>query len=83
MDIEFLNSKMELILNTLDEIKDGQVQKIYDTKALCAYLNVGKAVVEKLRQDGELNYTKVGRTILYRQSDVDALLHNNHVNYVR
>lgn len=83
MDFEFLNSKMELILNTLDEIKDGQVQKIYDTKALCAYLNVGKAVVEKLRQDGELNYTKVGRTILYRQCDVDALLHNNHVNYVR
>lgn len=83
MDIEFLNSKMELILNTLDELKDGQVEKIYDTKGLCDYLKVGKAVIEKLRQDGELDYTKVGRTILYRQSDVDALLHNNHVSYVR
>lgn len=77
------NNKLELILKALDELKEGKVEKIYDTKGLCDYLKVGKAVIEKLRQDGELDYTKVGRTILYRQSDVDALLHNNHVNYVR
>lgn len=58
-------------------------EKVYDTKSLSDYLKVGKSAIEKLRQDGELAYSKIGRTIVYTQSDVDALLRNNHVNYVR
>ena len=81
-EIEKMNSKMETILSTLEEIKDGRVEKIYDTKELCDYLKVGKSVVEKLRQDGELTYAKVGRTIIYTQSDVDALIRNNHISFV-
>ena len=56
---------------------------MYDTKGLCDYLKIGKSAIEKLRQDGELAYSKIGRTIVYTQSDVDALIQNNHVNYVR
>jgi len=83
-DIE-MNSKFEAILTALDEIRTGSnnVEKVYDTKSLSDYLKVGKSAIEKLRQDGELAYSKIGRTIIYTQSDVDALIQNNHVNYVR
>lgn len=79
-----MNSKFEAILTALDEIRNGNsVEKVYDTKGLSDYLKIGKSAIEKLRQDGELAYSKIGRTIVYTQSDVDALIRNNHVNYVR
>lgn len=80
-----MNSKIEAILAALEEIRNGSnsAEKVYDTKGLCDYLKVGKSAVEKLRQDGELAYSKIGRTIIYTQSDVDALIRNNHVSYVR
>ena len=79
-----MNSKFEAILTALDEIRNGNsVEKVYDTKSLSDYLKIGKSAIEKLRQEGELAYSKIGRTIIYTQSDVDALIQNNHVNYVR
>lgn len=77
--------KLEAILAALGEIRTGSnsAEKVYDTRGLCDYLKIGKSAIEKLRQDGELAYSKIGRTIVYTQSDVDALLRNNHVNYVR
>lgn len=79
-----MNSKIEAILTALDEIRNGNsVEKVYDTKGLSDYLKIGKSAIEKLRQDGELAYSKIGRTIIYTQSDVDALIRNNHVSYVR
>lgn len=82
MDSKDFEQKMETILSTLEEIKDGKVEKVYDTKGLCDYLKVGRSVVEKLRQDGELSYAKVGRTIIFTQSDVDALIRRNHVSFI-
>ena len=80
-----ITEKFEAILTALDEIRNGSnsVEKVYDTKSLSDYLKIGKSAIEKLRQDGELAYSKIGRTIIYTQSDVDALITNNHVNYVR
>lgn len=79
-----IQEKFEAILTALDAIRNGNIaEKIYDTKSLSDYLKVGKSAIEKLRQDGELAYSKMGRTIIYTQSDVDALIQNNHVNYVR
>lgn len=79
-----MKEKFEAILTALDEIRTGNsVEKVYDTKSLSDYLKIGKSAIEKLRQDGELAYSKIGRTIVYTQSDVDALIQNNHVNYVR
>lgn len=79
-----MNSKYEAILAALDQIRNGNgAEKVYDTKSLSDYLKVGKSAIEKLRQDGELAYSKIDRTIVYTQSDVDALIRNNHVSYVR
>ena len=84
MDKAEIELKFEAILAALEEMKNGNsAEKVYDTKSLSDYLKVGKSAIEKLRQDGELAYSKIGRTIVYTQSDVDALLRNNHVNYVR
>lgn len=85
MDKAEIELKLEAILAALGEIRTGSnsAEKVYDTKSLSDYLKVGKSAIEKLRQDGELAYSKIGRTIVYTQSDVDALIRNNHVSYVR
>lgn len=76
-----MKSQMEKIISTLNEIKEQSVQKVYTTKALSKYLGVGDAVIEKLRQNGELAYAKLGRTYVYTQSDVDNLIKKNHVEF--
>lgn len=84
MDKAEIELKFEAILAALEGMKNGNsAEKVYDTKSLSDYLKVGKSAIEKLRQDGELAYSKIGRTIVYTQSDVDALIRNNHVSYVR
>ena len=57
-NLEKLESKMDTILLNLKDIKEDRVEKVYDTKSLCEYLKVGKSVIEKLRQDGELAYAR-------------------------
>ena len=66
----------------LQELKEQTVRKVYNTKELSEYLKVGKAVIAKLRQDGELEFSKLGRTIVYTQQDVDKLLKKNHFSFV-
>lgn len=77
-----MKSQLEVIISTLNTIKERSVDRVYDTKGVCEYLNVGKSVIDKLRQTGELSYSKVGKTYLYTQKDVDQLLENNRVRYV-
>ena len=65
----------------LQELKEQTVGKVYNTKELSEYLKVGKAVIDKLRQDGELEFSKLGRTIVYTQRDIDKLLEKNHFSF--
>ncbi len=66
----------------LRELKEQTVGKVYNTKELSEYLKVGKAVIDKLRQDGELEFSKLGRTIVYTQRDIDKLLEKNHFSFI-
>ncbi len=77
-----MQSKMDNIMTTLTEIKEGKVQRVYNTKELSEYLKVGVSAIEKMRQDGELSYAKLGRTYIYTQKDVDNLIKNNHIEFV-
>ncbi len=77
-----MKSKMEDIISTLNDIKDNAVKKVYNTKELSEYLRVGVSAIEKMRQDGELAYAKLGRTYIYTQADVDNLIRNNHIEFV-
>jgi excisionase family DNA binding protein len=64
------------------EMKEQSVGKVYNTQELSEYLKVGKSVIDKLRQDGELEFSKLGRTIVYTQRDIDKLLEKNHFTFV-
>jgi YidC/Oxa1 family membrane protein insertase len=58
------------------------MEKMYNTKELAQYLRVGISTIEKMRQDGELAYARLGRTYVYTQEDVDNLIKNNHIEFV-
>jgi excisionase family DNA binding protein len=74
--------EVSAILAMLQELKEQTVGKVYNTQELCEYLKVGKAVIDKLRQDGELEFSKLGRTIVYTQRDIEKLLEKNHFSFV-
>lgn len=82
--INFMKMETDIsaIYAMLQELKEQTVGKVYNTKELSEYLKVGKAVIDKLRQDGELEFSKLGRTIVYSQRDVDKLLEKNHFSFV-
>ena len=77
-----MEAEVSAILAMLQELKEQTVGKVYNTQELCEYLKVGKAVIDKLRQDGELEFSKLGRTIVYTQRDIEKLLENNHFSFV-
>ena len=82
--INFMKMETDIsaIYAMLQELKEQTVGKVYNTKELSEYLKVGKAVIDKLRQDGELEFSKLGRPIVYSQRDVDKLLEKNHFSFV-
>ena len=55
-----MEAEISAILAMLQEVKEQTVGKVYNTQELCEYLKVGKAVIDKLRQDGELEFSKLG-----------------------
>ena len=81
-NVEGLVSQVDTILKTLQEIKEGKVEKVYNTKELCDYLKVGKSVIEKLRQSGDLSYVRVGKSYIYTQSDIEEYFEKNRVKFV-
>ena len=80
--LQEINSKVDCIFKTLECIKAEKVNKIYTTEQLCKYLGVGKSVIDTYKKNGELPYSKIGRTFLFTQKDVDYLLEINKVKYV-
>ena len=77
-----METDISAIYAMLQELKEQTVGNVYNTKELSEYLKVGKAVIDKLRQDGELEFSKLGRTIVYTQRDVEKLLEKNHFSFV-
>ena len=77
-----LGSKLDLIQSTLDSLKENVINKVYTTDGLCEYLHVGKDVIQRLRREGLLSYSRIGRTCIYTQKDVAELLSTNRIKYV-
>ena len=77
-----MEAEVSAIHAMLQELKEQSVGKVYNTQELSEYLKVGKAVIDKLRQDGELEFSKLGRTIVYTQRDIEKLLSKNHFSFV-
>ena len=77
-----MEAEVSAILAMLQELKEQTVGKVYNTQELSEYLKVGKGTIDKLRQDGELEFSKLGRTIVYTQRDIEKLLEKNHFSFV-
>jgi excisionase family DNA binding protein len=82
LSIMKMETDISAIHAMLLEMKEQSVGKVYNTQELSEYLKVGKSVIDKLRQDGELEFSKLGRTIVYTQRDIDKLLEKNHFTFV-
>jgi excisionase family DNA binding protein len=82
LSIMKMETDISAIHAMLLEMKEQSVGKVYNTQELSEYLKVGKSVIDKLRQDGELEFSKIGRTIVYTQRDIDKLIKNNHFSFV-
>lgn len=81
-NLEDMVSKVDTLLNEIKTIKNGSVNKVYNTKELCKHLGVGRSVIDKLRQNGEITYSKVGQSFVFTQEDVDDYLMRTQVRYV-
>lgn len=57
-----------------------QVEKKWlSTDELIYYLGVKPDFVKKLRQAGEIPYSRIGRTLFYPIKEVDKLIRRNYV----
>lgn len=75
-------SKIDTILEVLHKMKERNEKRYYNTKETCKYLGLGKSVIDKLRQNGEISYTRVGQTYLFSREDLDNFVLRNQVRYV-
>ena len=82
LKLQEIDSKVNSILQILESIKAERLDKIYTTEQLCEHLGVGKSVIDSYKRNGDLPYSKIGRTLLFTQKDVDHLLETNKVKYV-
>lgn len=78
--VEGFESKLDFIIENFQDIMKGQ--EVMNTQELCEYLKQGKSVVERLRQNGELTYIKVGKSYLYTRKDIEAYFDRNRIKYV-
>lgn len=82
LELQEINSKVNSILQTLESIRAEKVNKVYTTEQLCKYLGVGKSVIDTYKRNGDLPYSKIGRTFLFTQKDIDHLIETNKIKYV-
>jgi excisionase family DNA binding protein len=60
-------------LNTNSGLKD----KWLVTDEVCKILNISRRTLQKMRDNGSILFTKTGKKIYYKASDVEAFLENH------
>jgi len=69
--IDQLSDKLEkLSLKSNDGFKD----KWYVTEEVCKLLNVSKRTLQKIRDSSSIRFTKSGKKIYYKASDIEQYL---------
>ena len=76
-----LASKVDAILEAIQKLKDGRVKMCYTSKEVSEMTGIGKSVIDRMRQNGEISYCKVGQSIVFTQKDIDELLELTRVRY--
>ena len=49
----------------------------------CSYLGISRTTLYRLRQNGEIAFSKYHRILRYRREDLDRLLLDNYVETIR
>ena len=56
---------------------DNKDEKLLSTSGVCKYLRISRRTLARLTASGEISYTKSGRKLLFKNSDIDSFLNNN------
>lgn len=80
LKLKELESKIDSIIKILSQFKDGWCKKYYTTKELSEATGIGKSVIDRLRVNGELSYSKIGQTYIFSKEDIEELIKNNRVS---
>ncbi len=76
-----LISKIDKLTDKVDNIglnaNAGLKDKWYVTDEVCKILNISRRTLQKMRDNGSIIFTKTGKKIYYKASDVEAFLENH------
>lgn len=80
--IDFFNS-IERIQSNLEQVAERNKpslngERYLTDKELSECLKIGRRTLQEWRNNGQINYVHLGGKILYRESDVQAMLEKNY-----
>lgn len=80
--------KQQVILALLEDLKQQLEQKQKEeavaltyltTAEACAFLKVCRKTLYKFRMEGKIRYSKPGRKVLYKQTDLEAFINSRRL----
>ena len=75
---EQLRTRLELILKNYRPVMNGEVY--LSGEDVCKLLDVSKRTLQQYRDDNILPYVQIGGKIIFRQSDLLAILERNYIS---
>ena len=74
-----LNAKMDLVIEFISKQKDSDKNGYIGNKELLLRLDICSRTAQRLRDEGKITFSKDGRKIRYKTSDVEAYI-NRYVH---
>jgi excisionase family DNA binding protein len=75
--LEDLCSNIQLILQNFRPVMNGEIY--LSGQEVCELLHISKRTLQQYRDDKILPYIQIGGKIIFRQSDILAVLEQNYV----
>jgi len=69
-----LDTKVDLIIDQISDIKSSPKQVILSNKEFQDKMGISRKTAQKWRDNGKITYSKIGREIYYKLSDVLEML---------
>lgn len=80
--IEMLNTTVENIADKVSDLSSDPRHIILSNKELPELLKVSSRTIQKWRDEGKIGYSKIGREIFYRMSDILLMLDSNYFKQI-
>lgn len=75
--LEELRSNIQLILQNFRPVMNGEIY--LSGQEVCELLHISKRTLQQYRDDKILPYIQIGGKIIFRQSDILAVLEQNYI----